>query len=204
MRRHLLSFAAVLTSAALVGCQGKQTLYVVADTSEPIEIDVGGKAMPSPVTEFQAFSRLKLTKGATLVATKGGQEIDRVELGPVQEGDSAIYVVKASDRIKLVDLSPLAGVGRTKDRGVAGPLKASEVTLFGGDTTPKTITLDERSVVVGPSAAVPAGGQVTLGMEKLPIVRAERIPDHVTDARVFVAAKLSKELGYDRLPGTAR
>jgi hypothetical protein len=125
------------------------------------------------------------------------------------EGDAALFLVGGAPTLELVDyknllsLSDSKGRSRGSNRGF-GPVRRTEIDIVAIDRASKTVTFDRRAVVVGPDGPFPHRGSVNqLTLDKFPVYRLERVPAGA-DPFETIGPKVSRELGFDRLPGGSR
>lgn len=202
MRRSSVAVAAALSMLAC--SQGSQTLYLASERTDPLSVKIDGKPQAIPLQTFQAYGRVKLTKGAQVVVESNGVQVDYLELPPIEEGNAAIVFVGGAPSFKLVDYKNLAAVGKGstgKDMKVLTGLARTDIEVTSIDPTKKFVSFDARAVVAGPDAPIPAGGSVNqLTNAKFPIYRVERVPLG-TDPFEVIKPRVDAELGYGRLPG---
>lgn len=208
-RRGLELVCALSLWLFVVGCsRGNQTLYIATERPEPLTVTINGEKKVQPLHGFQAYGSVELKKGAEVVVSLGGTEVERKLIVPVEEGSAALYVVGDSKGFQLVDYRKLAVLtdrrGQSRGGGGVGwgPLSRSEVDLFPIDRAKRTVVFDQRAVLAGPTGPIPKGGKVNpFSLDKFPLYRLERVsPD--TDPYATILPRATKELGRDHLPGS--
>jgi hypothetical protein len=204
----LRSFCAATAAVTTLACsQGNQTLYIASDRPEALSVKIDGKQQEIPLRTFQAYSRVKLTKGAEIVVESNGAKVDQLELPPIEEGNSAIVFVSGAPSFKLVDYKSLGNIGKgssKNDMKVLTGIAPTDIDVAPLDTSKRYVTFDQRAVVAGPDSPMPAGGSVNqFTQEKFPIYRIERVPPGA-DTFETIKTRVNTELGYGKLPGTGR
>jgi hypothetical protein len=187
--------------------QGTQTVYLASDRPDECSVQINGKQQEMPLRTFQAYSRVKLTKGAEIVVESRGAKVDHLELPPIEEGNAAIVFVGGAPSFKLVDYKSLAAIGQGSNNSqhlaLAG-ISRADIEVRPIDSVTRYVVFDQRAVVAGPDAPMPAGGKVNqFSLAKFPIYRIERVPPGA-DVFETIKPRVDTELGFRRLPGSAR
>ena len=197
----------IALAASIVGCGGNQTLFVASDRPEELTVTINGSESKSKLQTFHAYNDVKLTKGAEVIVTSGGTQIDKITLPPIEEGNYAMVFVSGAPGLKLVDYKSLAKIGKGSSpndmKGLTG-ISPADIDIAPIDESKRWVSFDKRAVVAHPDAPMPVGGKVNqFTYEKFPIYRVERVPPG-SDPFETIKVRVNTELGLGKMPGTTR
>ena len=119
MRRHFFAAAVAVLALTTLACSGKQTLYVASDRPEELSVKINGSEQQIPLRTFQAYSRVKLTKGAEVTVTPSDNDTSVNDLGGFTdqlEGGIVIINVPVVDaKATSVTVKATVGAGKLED-----------------------------------------------------------------------------------------